>query len=242
VKPVRKYDSIELSATKRYSNGWQLMANYVWSKLEGNYDGVFQVSTGQLDPNINSAYDYADFMVNAQGPLSNDRTHAIKLNGSYEVQKGPIKGFNVGAGFHWFSGYPLNAYGYSTAYANWEYALVPRGSVGRGPREWEGDLHASYPIRLGGSRRIDAIVDIFNLFNRQAIVRPDERYNLISDGKCAGVVGCNSDGGLGVVPGTLTPLVPITNPQATATNPDYLKAGNTFTGQRSIRVGVRFLF
>ena len=64
------------------------MASYVWSRLEGNYDGTFQVSTGQLDPNINSAYDYADFLVNADGRLSNDRTHTLKFDGSYELQRG----------------------------------------------------------------------------------------------------------------------------------------------------------
>ena len=42
----------------------------VVSKLEGNYDGTFQASTGQLDPNINSAFDYADFLVNADGRLT----------------------------------------------------------------------------------------------------------------------------------------------------------------------------
>ena len=37
---------------------------------------------------------------------------------------------------------PLNAYGYSSAYENWEYYLAPRGSVGRGPSDWEADLQA----------------------------------------------------------------------------------------------------
>ncbi len=61
----RKNTSVELTLRKRFSKNWQGMASYVYSKLEGNYDGTFQNSTGQLDPNINSAFDYADFMVNA---------------------------------------------------------------------------------------------------------------------------------------------------------------------------------
>ncbi len=60
----------------------------MFSKLEGNYDGTFQASTGQLDPNINSAFDYADFLVNADGKLSNDRTVQFKLFGIYEVLAG----------------------------------------------------------------------------------------------------------------------------------------------------------
>ena len=63
------------------------MTSYVWQRLEGNYDGVFQNSTGQLDPNINSAFDYADFLVNADGRLTNDRTHQFKFDGSYEFQR-----------------------------------------------------------------------------------------------------------------------------------------------------------
>ena len=50
----------------------------MFSKLEGNYDGTYQASTGQLDPNINSAFDYADFLVNADGKLSNDRLFQFK--------------------------------------------------------------------------------------------------------------------------------------------------------------------
>ena len=79
----RKNKSMELSLRKRYSDNWQFLASYVFSKLEGNYDGSYQVSTGQLDPGINSAYDYADFLVNAFGPLSSERKNQLKLDGSY---------------------------------------------------------------------------------------------------------------------------------------------------------------
>ena len=173
-KAKRVYDSVELTARKRYQDGWQLMASYVWSKLEGNYDGTFQVSTGQLDPNINSAYDYADFLVNADGKLSNDRTHFLKFDGSYEVQKGPAMGLSFGGGVHIASGFPLNAYGYSVAYNNWEYYLMPRGSLGRGPWDYEADIHVAYPMTLGRSMKLEPILDIFNVLNRQAIRMYDQ--------------------------------------------------------------------
>src|SRR5207248_8003765 len=35
----RKNNSVELSLRKRYTNNWQFLASYVFSKLEGNYDG-----------------------------------------------------------------------------------------------------------------------------------------------------------------------------------------------------------
>jgi hypothetical protein len=216
----------------------------VWSKLEGNYDGTFQNSTGQLDPNINSAFDYADFLVNAQGKLSNDRAHQFKLDTSYEFSKGALNGLNVALSTHWFSGLPENAYGYSFAYANWEYYLVPRGSLGTGPSDWEADIHGNYPIKFGGNNRLNLIVNVFNLFNRQAINQLDQRYNLVQDGPCAGVpdASCNGDGGLLTNPHTLNVTSQLANPVATATNPDFLKKGIGFTQPRSVQIGVRFEF
>jgi Carboxypeptidase regulatory-like domain/TonB dependent receptor len=252
-KPKRVENAFEVTAQKRLSHNWQFLASAVFSKLEGNYDGTFQASTGQLDPNINSAFDYADFLVNADGLLSNDRNVQVKLFGTYEFSQG-LPGLQVGVATHWYSGTPLNAYGYSFAYSNWEYYLVPRGSVGRGPSDWEADLHISYPLRFGGTRRLDLIGDIFNLFDRQAITQFDERYNIQADGKCAGIPDglCNGDGGIVTTGNTLTPAGAITNPRATATNPDYLKTGpdsqspatafRGFTGQRSLRLGVWFTF
>ena len=240
----RTNTSFELSARKRFSNNWQMLASYVWSRLEGNYDGTFQNSTGQLDPNINSAFDYADFLVNADGRLSNERVHQWKFDGSYEVSRGALSGLNLGLSTRWLSGYPLNAYGHSFLYANWEYYLVPRGTAGRGPSEWEADMQVSYPVRLGGTKRMNLFMDIFNLFNRQNTIQLDERYNLIEDSQCAGIPesACNHDNGIVTNPGTLTPVFTITDPRATATNPDYLEKGVAFTAPRSIRLGVRFMW
>jgi hypothetical protein len=244
-KAQRTNDSVELSLRKRYSDNWQFMASYVWSKLEGNYDGTFQNSTGQLDPNINSAFDYADFLVNAQGPLTNEHKHQVKLDGSYMVPTGALNGLNFGASFRWLSGLPLTAYGYSFAYANWEYYLTPRGALSRGPDDYEMDVHVGYPIKLGSSgSKLNVLLDVFNLFNRQSITVLDQRYNLVSDGPCAGVPAalCNGDGGLIAQPNSIIAAGSIANPAATATNPDFLKAGNQFTLPRSARFGVRFSF
>ena len=125
----------------------------------------------------------------------------------------------------------------------------PGFGTGRGPSDWEAGLHASYPIRTGRGSRLTVILDVFNLFNRQAITRLDERYNTWQDGACAGIPDdlCDGAGGLQTVPGTLEPVAQLSDPRATATNPDYLKKGHTwlwpaFTGQRSLRLGLRFTF
>ena len=86
--------------------------------------------------------------------------------------------------------------------------------------------------------------DVFNVLGRQAITVLDQRYNLVQDGVCAGIpaAACNGDGGLQHNGNTLQPVAQLANPIATATNPDFLKAGTGFTGQRSLRLGVRFTF
>jgi hypothetical protein len=240
----RTSTAFEVTASKRFSNNWQFIASAVFSQLEGNYDGTFQASTGQLDPNINSAFDYADFLVNAEGKLTNDRNVQLKFDGSYEFSNGALNGLNVGVAYRWLAGTPLNAYGYSIAYQNWEYYLVPRGSVGRGPADWETDVHLSYPVRFGGERRLSIVADIFNLFNRQKMTQFDERYNLISDGECGGIPTaiCNGDGGIATTGNSLTPAGSISTPRATASNPDYLRKGIAFTAPFSLRFGVRFTF
>ncbi len=238
----RVSDVVEATVSKRFSHNWQLLGSYVWQRLEGNYDGTFQNSTGQLDPNINSAFDYGDFMINAQGKLTNDRTSQLKFDGTYTVGKGALNNLSIGAAAHFYSGLPETAYGYSFAYQNWEYYLVPRGSLGTGPSDWETDLHFDYPIKTGGRTHADVIANIFNVFNRQAITTLDQRYNLPQDGHCAGIPSndCNGDGGLLHNGATIAPVAQLANPIATATNPDFLKAGTNYTGQRSLQLGVRF--
>jgi hypothetical protein len=243
-RPRRSNYSLELSARKRLSRGWQLLGSYVWTRLEGNYDGSYQRSTGSVNPNFNSGFDYADYMVNANGRLTSESVHQLKLDGSYELS-GKLARMNLGLSTHWFSGLPLNARGFSFNSFAWDYYLVPRGSVkGRHPADYEIDLHGSYPIRLSGALRLKVQADVFNLLDRQAILIYDERYNLIQDGPCAGVPEalCNGDGGWATRPGTLEPLGSLTDPRQTATNPDYLKRGSAFTGQRSLRLGLRLSF
>jgi carboxypeptidase family protein/TonB-dependent receptor-like protein len=244
-KPTRRYKAVELHAQKRFSNNYQFGTSYVWSRLTGNYDGTFQVATGQLDPNINSAYDYADFEVNNSGGgrLANDRTHMLKLWGTYVVPTGLAHGLELGLNTHYYSGTPLTAMGYASSYRNWEYYLTPRGALGRGPADYEADVHVGYPIPVGFGR-FNAVLDVFNVLNRQAKTALDMRYNLSSDPVCAGVPDaiCNGDGGIANLPGGVLPSGVIANPKATATNPSFLKAGTAFTGQRSIRLGVRFTY
>ena len=56
--PVHKYDAVEVTANKSFSDNWSLMASYRWSKLKGNFEGFFRNDNGQSDPSITSLFDF----------------------------------------------------------------------------------------------------------------------------------------------------------------------------------------
>ena len=83
---------VRADARKRFSNNWQFLASYVWSQARRQLRRHVPGSTGQLDPNINSAFDYADFLVNADGQLSNDRDAPAQVRRQLRVLEGRADG------------------------------------------------------------------------------------------------------------------------------------------------------
>ena len=98
------------------------------------------------------------------------------------------------------------------------------------------------------------IGDVFNLLNRQAIT---DRSISATTSQSSGDLRRHPGGDLQrrrrpvALPGaTLNPVAQLANPAATATNPDFLKAGARwppasarlpagYTGQRTLRLGVK---
>ncbi len=179
-RPVRIFRAIQLDATRRFANNWQGMASYIYSRLEGNYDGEYAPFTNVgADPNISAAYDYYDFFTNGsdltkitnRGALSNDRRNQFKVSGTY---LSPFK-LSVGASGFWRSGTPLTRYGYSDAYGRYEFFLKQRGSEGRTPSNYDVDLHFGYPLKAGPAT-VNLLLDVFNMLNTQRAVLLDQRW------------------------------------------------------------------
>jgi hypothetical protein len=156
------------------------MASYLYSKLDGNFDGLYAPFTNVgPDPNITAAYDYFDFFTDGrnlgnitnEGPLSNDRRHQIKLSGVYYT---PWK-LEVGAAAYWRSGTPLTRYGYSDIYGRYEFFLTRRGAEGRTPDTYEMDLHFGYPLELGPVT-LNLLLDVFNVLDAQRPLLLDQRW------------------------------------------------------------------
>ena len=176
----RTYKGIQLDVTKSFANSWWGQASYIYSKLEGNFDGLYAPFTNAgADPNISAAFDYYDFFTDGKnlnritndGPLSNDRRHQFKLSGYYAF---PF-GLSVGATAYYRSGTPVTRYGFSDAYGRYEFFLTPRGDEGRTPANYDLDLHVGYPLVVGPVT-VNFLLDVFNVFNTQRAVLLDQRY------------------------------------------------------------------
>ena len=66
-------------------------ASYTYSRLVGNYEGLYQAEQNYVAPNGTNAYDTPDLYVNARGHLPNDHPHQGKLDGYYSHPVGPGK-------------------------------------------------------------------------------------------------------------------------------------------------------
>jgi hypothetical protein len=180
-KPKRTFKGVQVDATKRFSHNWQAIASYLYSRLDGNFDGEYAPFTNVgADPNISAAYDYYDFFTNGRdlgtitnrGALSNDRRHQFKVSGVYET---PWK-LSIGAAAYWRSGTPVTRYGYSDAYGRYEFFLTNRGAEGRTPSNYDVDVHFGYPFDIGRGVRVNLLLDVFSVLNTQRAVLLDQRW------------------------------------------------------------------
>ena len=180
-KPERTYKAVQVDVTKRFSKNWQMLASYVYSKLDGNFDGEYAPFTNVgADPNISAAYDYYDFFTNGSdltkitntGNLSNDRRHQFKFSAAYTT---PVN-LQIGVFAYWRTGTPLTRFGYSDAYGRYEFFLTERGAEGRNPDDYEIDLHLNYPLEIKKKVTLNFLLDVFSLLNAQQPVLLDQRW------------------------------------------------------------------
>ncbi len=166
-KPTRIYRALEITAVKRFSNNWQMGASYVLSRLEGNYEGSVQNDTrgGVLQPNVTPAFDLAQMMVNGYGLLPLDRTHALKIYGSYQFSDIPLQ---LAANFALYSGTPISKQIDYAWYSGNPGFSDARGSNGRTPTTWTLDLAVQYDFKLPMKSWLGVRLDVFNVTNNQA--------------------------------------------------------------------------
>ncbi len=201
--PTRNYYAFEFELRKATSK-YNVFMNLRLSKLEGNYEGLFRNDNGQSDPNISSLYDLpVEIMTDATrgltgqeqfliGALPSDRTLVVNGGGSYQFDMG----LNLGFTARYLTGTPITSYLAHPVYENaGEIPQYGRGVEGRLPSRFLLDLAAQYTFKLGGSKQLTFIANVFNFFNQQKVTSLDTNLDLGPNtvnpnyGRPTGVVG-----------------------------------------------------
>ena len=159
----RKYHGIEVLFNKRFSNGWQVLASYVYSKAYGTLNNNFGG-----DINWQGSMDNPNVWINANGNSTYDNTHMAKIQATYLAPFGIY----------------INAYFRAITGNSWTTQVRSSGSLATQGRvtifaEARGSNH--YPINtaldmrlektflLAEKYRLGLIVDVFNVFNNDTI-------------------------------------------------------------------------
>jgi hypothetical protein len=175
-KPRRRYDAVTLSVRKRFSNDFLLQGSYTYSRLEGNYPGLFSDNNGQLDPNITSQYDLIELLANREGRLPADRPHILKVSGFYRFDLKASGAITLGATVHAQSGKPIELLGSHAYYGAHEVFILPRGAGGRSPWVSQADLRVVWGRELPGGMELSVYVDLLNVINTDATTEVDQVY------------------------------------------------------------------
>ena len=169
----RLYRGIELLARKTFTDKLWLQASYVYSSLRGNYDGGVKQDYVQTDPGITADFDYASFLHNRYGKLYLDRPHNFRMDTTYVT---PF-GLTAGLQFYVQSGPPLNQIGYFNQFYIAQTFLVPLGSAGRLPTQYEANLSLAYPFHIGPAT-VTLQGYVFNLLNKQIVTNVDNNWQI----------------------------------------------------------------
>ncbi|WCE04772.1 TonB-dependent receptor [Pseudoxanthomonas sp. JBR18] len=190
-KAKRYYKAVTLSADKQ-TDKWYVSANYTWSKLNGNYEGLVKSTNGQDDTGTTSDFDFAEIMYGSDGYLFNDHRHSFKLYGGYKFNDE----WQVGANLLVQSGAPISClgggygsfgtqYGYSGVFHTCnvgEDDISKQGASGRTP--WTASLSPNVVYKPQWLEGLSAQLSVMNLFNN---IKPlqvyETRYGVSTSGR-----------------------------------------------------------
>ena len=166
----RDYKAATISLTRRLRDNWQLLASYVYSKSRGTIDNVSFSSTGGGNGGPGGFLDTPNSLVNADGKLTNDNTHQVKIQGTYLI---PKLNLSLSGNYTFLTGttYTLRSNCllvdgecFDFEQGAFRYYGEPRGSR-RLPARNEVDLRAEWQPKVGGNQ-IGIILDVFNATNQ----------------------------------------------------------------------------
>lgn len=199
-RATRNYHALVLTAQKRLSNRFSVLASYTFSRTLGNYPGPYDAHTRDFAPNISLAFDSPDLATNRNGPLPTDRPHNVKLLGTYIQPLGQSGSLTVSITGTAFSGRPINVLGGHPLYGGSQVFILPRGSGGRTPIVTQLDLHVGYEHKFAKLVALLVFADVINLLNQQQVTSVDDDYTYsvvgpIRNGKAADLAHLRAEEG-----------------------------------------------
>jgi hypothetical protein len=161
--PYRKYWGLEFLFNKRFSDRWGLMASYVYSQTKGTINNSTYEDIGwgraTYDPN---------FWVNADGHVTNDPTHMIKIGGGYIL---PF-GISFNANFHAITGDAWNQR-FRTGSKTFDQGRITFNTEPAGSHHYAMvkalDIRLEKTFTLAAKYRLGLLFDVFNVFNDDSI-------------------------------------------------------------------------
>jgi hypothetical protein len=182
--PFRKYSGLEFLFNKRFSNRWQLVASYVYSKTHGTIDNGtaddINYGGGTNDPN---------FYINSNGNATYDPTHMIKIQASYLI---PVVDLSVSAYFRGITGNAWTSRRRTSAFNQGRitFFLEDRGS-NHYPMDKSLDMRLEKIFTLAGKYRLGILFDVFNVFNTDTVTSWGTRvdYDWYQDGSYPSTAG-----------------------------------------------------
>jgi hypothetical protein len=164
---TRTYSALELTMRRPNQDRYFYQISYVLSRTHGNYAGLFYAERGEPAPGQNFAVATEAQVPNSTGLLPNDRTHVLKLFGSYRFDLG----LSLGTFFTWQTGTPLNEFGSSMLDPTLPLFLVERGSAGRTPTLWDLNLRFAYEPR---TVPLKVLLDVMHVGSPRAVVNVEQ--------------------------------------------------------------------
>ena len=164
--PYRHYRGVEVLFNKRFSNRWQLMASWVFSKTKGTIDNGTSDDIGYGSRDSMQVGD-PNFWTNADGNATNSPKHMIKIQASYMF---PVVDISLSAYYRGVSG---NAWTtrFRTGSLNQGRVTVlaePRGA-NYYPMQNELSLRLEKTFTFAKKYQLGLLFDVFNVFNANTI-------------------------------------------------------------------------
>jgi hypothetical protein len=177
------YEGLVVSATRRFSERWGVLASYTLSKATDtstDFQSTFlpQDNGGGRNPTDPNGLPLGFDPDKERGPSLQDQRHRFVVSGlyvaPYAINISTMTRVESGRPYNFLAGMDLNADGNGGSIPGPDRALRIPGdlssSVGRNagtlPTQITVDLRFSRRVGLGSRVNLDAIVEVFNLFNR----------------------------------------------------------------------------